>query len=121
MHTEGMQKGNYMSEKKQAEWMDDPLLKDIDRHKLEFLQTMVFESSNLSQDAILPFLLAVMKRGQKKKLTFSEGEMDTIITVLKKHATAEEIEKINMVMNIRKTGNVPEGIKNHPLMKGFGK
>jgi hypothetical protein len=110
-----------MSENKKPEWMDDPLLKDIDKCKLEFLQTMVFESSNLTQDAMLPFLLAVMKRGQKKKLTFSEAEMDAIITVLKKHSTPEELEKINMVMNIRKTGNVPDMLKNHPLMKGFGK
>ncbi|MCL2052750.1 MAG: hypothetical protein FWG91_13645 [Lachnospiraceae bacterium] len=110
-----------MNENNKIEWMNDPLLKDIDKYKLEFLQTMVFESSNLSQNAMLPFLLAVMKRGQKKKLTFSDEEMETIITVLKKHSTADELEKINMVMNIRKTGNVPEMIKNHPMMKSFGK
>lgn len=112
-----------MSEKKKIEWMDDPLLKDIDKFKLEFLQTMVFESSNLTQEAMLPFLLAVMKRGQKKKLTFTDSEMEAILAVLKKHSTKEELEKINMVMNIRKTGVVPDMVKNHPLMKnaGFGK
>jgi len=110
-----------MSEKVNVEWMDDPLIKDVDKHKLEFLQSMVFESSNLSQDAMLPFLLAVMKRGQKKKLTFSDEEMNAIITVLKKHSTPEELEKINMVMNIRKTGNVPDSVKNHPMMRMFGK
>ncbi|MCL2718679.1 MAG: hypothetical protein FWE14_07840 [Lachnospiraceae bacterium] len=110
-----------MTENKKIEWMADPLLKDIDKFKLEFLQTMVFESSNLTQDSMLPFLLAVMKRGQKKKLTFNDSEIEAIITVLKKHSTEEELEKINMVMNIRKTGNVPDMIKNHPLMKSFGK
>ena len=109
-----------MSEKTRAEWMDDPLLQDIDQHKLDFLQSMVFESSNLTQDAMLPFLLAVMKRGQKKKMTFSEDEMETIISVLKKHSTAEELDKINMVMNIRRTGNVPDSVKTHPMMKMFG-
>jgi hypothetical protein len=106
-----------MSENKRAEWMSDPLLKDIDKHKLEFLQTMVFESNNLTPDAMLPFLLAVMKRGQKKKLTFSDNEVEQIIAVLKKHSTPEELEKINMVMSIRKSGNMPnmELLKNHPM------
>ena len=110
-----------MSDNNKIEWMDDPLLKDINRHKLEFLQSMVFESSSLTQDAMLPFLLAVMKRGQKKKLNFGEDEMEAIITVLRKHASAEELDKINMVMNIRKTGDVPDSIKGHPMMKMFGK
>jgi hypothetical protein len=106
-----------MSEKKQAEWMNDPVLKDIEKHKLEFLQSMVFESKSLTPDAMLPFLLAVMKRGQKKKLTFTDEEIELIISVLKKHSSPEELDKINMVLNIRKTGKVPnmDILKNHPM------
>ncbi|MCL2253508.1 MAG: hypothetical protein FWC09_03615 [Lachnospiraceae bacterium] len=107
--------------KNNAEWMNDPLLKDIEKHKLDFLQTMVFESNSLSADSMLPFLLSVMKRGQKKKLTFSDVEIESVITVLKKHSTPDELEKINLIMNIRKTGNVPDMLKNHPGMKSYSK
>lgn len=103
-----------------TDWMNDPLLQNIERYKLEFLQSMVFESNKLSPNSMLPFLLAAMKRGQKKNMSFSDAEIDAIVTVLKKYASPEELEKINLVLSIRKTGNVPDTVKNHPMMKNSG-
>ena len=37
----------------QTLWMEDSKLKDIPKHKLEFLQIMVFESKNLKQELYL--------------------------------------------------------------------
>ena len=48
------------------EWMKDESLQGIDPYKLEFLQALVFESSNLRKEQLLPFLMAVAKRGQEK-------------------------------------------------------
>ena len=45
----------------QTLWMEDSKLKDIPKHKLEFLQIMVFESKNLKQEEMLPFFMSVMK------------------------------------------------------------
>ena len=38
------------------EWMQDESLQNIDPYKLEFLQALVFESSNLRKEQLLPFL-----------------------------------------------------------------
>lgn len=83
------------------DWMKDEALKGIDPHKLEFLQALVFESSNLGREQMLPFLMAVAKRGQEKKISFSDQEMDSIISVLKKHASPEEIGKMEKVLAMR--------------------
>lgn len=85
----------------QNDWMKDESLKNIDPYKLEFLQALIFESNNLKKEQMLPFLMAVMKRGQEKKVSFSDNEINAIVAVLRKHATPEEISKIEKVMAMR--------------------
>ena len=85
----------------QNDWMREESLKDIEPYKLEFLQALVFESSNLRKEQMLPFLMAVAKRGQEKKVSFSDKEIDAVVAVLRKHASPEEITKIEKVMAMR--------------------
>ncbi len=85
----------------QNDWMKEESLKDIEASKLDFLQALLFESSNLKKEQMLPFLMAVAKRGQEKKVTFSDDEINKIVAVLKKHATPEELAKIEKVMALR--------------------
>jgi len=85
----------------QNDWMKEESLKDIEPYKLDFLQALLFESSNLKKEQMLPFLMAVAKRGQEKKVTFSDEEINKIVAVLKKHATPEELVKIEKVMALR--------------------
>ena len=85
----------------QNDWMRDESLKDIEPYKLEFLQALVFESSNLKKEQMIPFLMAVAKRGQEKKVSFSDKEIDAVVAVLRKHASPEEITKIEKVMAMR--------------------
>lgn len=85
------------------EWMNDPALSGIDRKKLEFLQALVFESRNLQREQMLPFLMAVAKRGQDDHITFSDEEIDTIVSVIKKESTEEEAATIDKMMRLRKS------------------
>ncbi|MCM1252912.1 MAG: hypothetical protein NC321_08825 [Clostridium sp.] len=89
-----------------ASWMDDPDVSHIDKSKLDFLQMLVFESSSLSKEQMLPFLMAVSKRGRENNINFSPEEMDTIIKTLQKYAAPDEIEKMNkMIALFRKNQN----------------
>ena len=83
------------------EWMKDESLQGIDPYKLEFLQALVFESSNLRKEQLLPFLMAVAKRGQEKNVTFSDEEIGAIVDVLKKQATPEEMSKMDKILAMR--------------------
>ena len=85
----------------QNDWMNDESLKNIEPYKLQFLQAMVFESSNLKKEQMLPFLMAVMKRGKEKNVSFSEDEISAIVAVLRKSATPEELSKIEKIMALR--------------------
>ena len=80
------------------EWMKDESLQGIDPYKLEFLQALVFESSNLRKEQLFTFLMAVAKRGQEKNVTFSDEEINAIVAVLKKQATPEEMSKMDKIL-----------------------
>ena len=81
-------------------WMQEPSLRDIPEEKLDFLQKMVFESKNLSQKELMPFLMALAQRSKTEKITFSQEEMDAIIEAIKKYSTADEITKMNQIMKL---------------------
>ncbi len=85
----------------QNEWMKDESLKDIEPYKLEFLQALVFESSKLRKEQLLPFLMNIAKRGQENNVTFTDEEISAVIAVLKKHATEEEIAKMEKILAMR--------------------
>jgi len=85
----------------QNNWMKDESLKDIDPYKMEFLQALMFESNNLKKEQLLPFLMAVARRGKEKKVSFSEEEINRIVNVLRKEATPEEAAKIEKIMAMR--------------------
>lgn len=84
------------------DWMKDPSLNEIEPFKLQFLQTLIFESATLRKEQMMPFLMAVMKRGKEKNISFTDQEFQSIVDVLKKYATPEELAKMEKVMSLRK-------------------
>ncbi len=85
-----------------SDWMNDPALAEIDKAKLEFLQALVFESRTLKKEQMLPFLMAVAKRGQADHITFSNEEIENIVAVIKKESSPEEAATIDKMMRMRK-------------------
>ena len=86
----------------QTDWMQDEALKDIPSHKLNFLQTLLFESSSLKKDQMMPFLMNIARLSKEKQISFSEEEIEAITTVLKKHASPEEIKKMEKILALKK-------------------
>lgn len=84
------------------DWMSDPALAGIDRSKLDFLQALVFESRAMNKEQMLPFLMAVAKRGQKEHITFSSEEIETIAATIKNYSSPEEAAAIDKMMRMRK-------------------
>ncbi len=83
-------------------WMNDPDIAHIDKTKLQFLQTLVFESQSLSKEQMLPFLMSVAQKGKSANITFDDSEMEAIIAVIRKYSTPEELDKINKLMALKK-------------------
>lgn len=84
------------------EWMNDPALAGIARTKLDFLQALVFESRTLNKEQMLPFLMAVAKRGQAEHITFSNEEIEAIASTIKNYSSPEETAAIDKMMRMRK-------------------
>lgn len=84
------------------DWMTDPALKDIDPFKLQFLQSLIFGSASLRKEQMMPFLMAVMKRGKENNISFTDREFQSIVDVLKKHASPQELAKMEKLMSLRK-------------------
>ena len=84
------------------DWMNDPSLAGIDKAKLDSLQALVFESRGMSREQMLPFLMAVAKRGQADHITFTNEEIDIIVAVIKKESSPEEAATIDKMMRMRK-------------------
>lgn len=92
-----------------AEWMQDPALMDIPIQKLQFLQSMMFESQKYSGKEMFPFFMSLAMKSKSQNISYSQEEINTIIPVLKKYASEEEIQKMNQVIKIfqnRKNKNV---------------
>lgn len=87
-------------ETNKPEWMKEPTLKNISQDKLDFLQKMVFESKNLSQKELVPFLMALAQRSRNANINFTQDEMNSIIEAIKKYSTPEEILKMNQIMKL---------------------
>lgn len=85
------------------QWMEDPALKDIPKVKLQFLQNLFFEGKKLGPKELLPFFLSVASKSKKDNIHFEDNEMQTIVDVLKKYATPEEIKKMNQAMQMMRS------------------
>lgn len=83
-----------------TDWMQDPALINIPIQKLQFLQIMLFESQKHSGKEMLPFFMSLAMKAKKQNITYSQDEIDTIIPVLKKFASDEEIAKMNQVIKM---------------------
>jgi hypothetical protein len=81
------------------EWMDDELVKDIPEEKLNFLSKIFAGSQGKSQKELMMSLVPMMKQAKKDNLTLTSSEMTAAIAAIKKHSTAQELDKINEILN----------------------
>ena len=84
-------------------WMNDPELTNIPHNKLMFLEKMLFESKNHTGKELMPFFMSLAMKAKQENITFSEEEINTIIPVLKKYASDEEIKKMDQIIKMFKT------------------
>ena len=86
-----------------SSWMNDPELANIPISKLIFLEKMLFESKNHTGKELMPFFMSLAMKAKSENITFSEQEINTVIPVLKKYASEEEIKKMDQVIKMFKT------------------
>ena len=81
-------------------WMLDETIKDISQDKIMFLQNMLFESKKHTGKEMLPFFMSIAMKAKSQNISFSQEEINTIIPVLKKYASEDEIAKMNQMIKM---------------------
>ena len=49
------------------------------------------------------FFMSVIKISRETNITFTEAEMDSILEVLKEHSSPDELNRMNQIMQMRKS------------------
>ena len=83
-------------------WMDDPAIAHIDKAKLDFLQSLVFESQSLTKEQMLPFFMSVAKKAMDSHIAFSSEEVETITSTIRRYSTQEDLDKIDKLEKLMK-------------------
>lgn len=92
------------------EWMNDALVQDIPREKLDILNQMFCEANkrkNVSgrtpgQKEMLLQFMPLLKQIKAANLNFTPMEIQAAIAAIRKHSTAEEQEEIDKILKNQK-------------------
>ena len=91
------------------DWINSPLLKDIDPVKLELIKMAASQTSGKSGKDLAPVMLALITSANKKGIRFSPDEISLILELIKEGKTQKEKEQIDrtiqMVMSMLKKQN----------------
>ena len=74
-------------------WMQDDLVKDIPREKLDFLSKLFAQGHGKSQKEMMALLMPAMRKAKQEHLTFTPQEMQAAITAIKKYSTRKADHK----------------------------
>lgn len=84
----------------EAKWMSDERIAHIDKEKIDFLQKLVFEIDTLSQKEKMPFLMALAGKARSEHISFSNEEINLLVTVVKDYSTPLEISKMDKLLKM---------------------
>ncbi|MCM1535783.1 MAG: hypothetical protein NC126_07680 [Clostridium sp.] len=80
-------------------WMEDELVRNIPKEKLDFLGRLFIEGHGKSQKEMMAYLMPMMARAKKENLSFSPQEMTAAIAAIKKYSTQEELSQIDKILS----------------------
>ena len=90
------------------DWLNDPMLKNMDPIKVELIKTAAAQTSGKS-GALAPVLMTLITNANKKGIRFSPDEISLILELIKEGKTQKEKEQIDrtiqMVMSMLKKQN----------------
>lgn len=74
-------------------WMQDDLVRDIPREKLEFLSTLFAKGHGKSQKEMMSLLMPAIRKAKQEHLTFTPQEMQAAITAIKNTAPKQSCSR----------------------------
>lgn len=85
------------------EWMNNPLLKDLDPIKLKLIQQAATQTSGKSGKDMVPIMMALITGAHKKGIRFTSDEISLILNLLKEGKSPEEQAQIDRTIQMVNT------------------
>lgn len=82
------------------EWLNNPMLKNIDPVKLELIQKAASQVSGKSGKELAPVMMALITSANRQKIQFSQEEISLILEILKEGKTKEEQAQIDQTIQM---------------------
>ncbi len=82
------------------EWINNPMLKNIDPIKLELIQKAASQVSGKSGKEMAPIMLALITSANRQKIQFSQEEISLILEILKEGKSKEEQAQIDQTIQM---------------------
>ncbi|MCI8834234.1 MAG: hypothetical protein HFH24_02475 [Ruminococcus sp.] len=82
------------------EWINNPLLKNIDPIKLELIQKAAGQVSGKSGKDLAPIMLALITSANRQGIQFSQNEISLILEILKEGKSEEEQAQIDKTIQM---------------------
>ena len=82
------------------EWMDHPMLKNMDPVKLELIRSAASKTKGKSGKALAPVMMALITSANNKGIRFTPDEMTMIISILKEGKSEEEQARIDQMLKM---------------------
>lgn len=77
------------------EWINNPMLKNIDPVKLNLIQKAASQVSGKSGKDLAPIMMALITSANRQKIQFTQEEISLILEILKEGKSKEEQEQID--------------------------
>lgn len=85
------------------DWMNNPLLKDIDPIKLQLLTTLADEGAHKNKNELLPFFMYAMSQAKQKGITFNGPEKELLLDIIMQNLSPEEKKKAETIIKMAST------------------
>ena len=82
------------------EWMNHPLMKEIDPLKLELIKKAAAQTNGKTGKALAPVMMTLITSAKKNGIQFTGEEMALILDVLKDGKSKEEQMQIDQMVNM---------------------
>ena len=81
------------------EWINNPMLKNIDPVKLNLIQKAASQVSGKSGKDLAPIMMALITSANRQKIQFTQEEISLILEILKEGKSKEEQEQFLVVFH----------------------
>lgn len=82
------------------EWLNHPLMKNMDPVKLELIRTAAKKTEGKSGKSLAPVMMTLITGAQKNGIRFTPEEMSLVISILKEGKSKEEQDQIENMVNM---------------------